>query len=62
MKKPKRLSLQLQIRNFKNSFFQIGNLPFEEIIPDRLIKALRQSGDGNDTVFTPLVTLKTFLS
>lgn len=61
MKKPKRLSLQLQIRNFKNSFFQIGNLPFEELIPDRLIKALRQSGDGNDSVFTPLVTLKTFL-
>ncbi len=61
MKKLKRLSLQLQIRNFKNSFFQIGHLPFEEIIPDRLIKTLRQSGNGNDTVFTPLVTLKTFL-
>ena len=61
MKKPKRLSLRLQIRNFKNAFFQIGDLPFKGLIPDNLIKALRQSGNGHDTIFTPLVTLKAFL-
>lgn len=61
MKKPKRLSLRLQIRNFKNAFFQIGDLPFKELIPDSLIKALRQSGNGHDTIFTPLITLKAFL-
>jgi len=27
MNEPKRLSLWLQIRNFKNAFFQIGELP-----------------------------------
>ena len=61
MEKPKRLSLHLQIRNFKNTFFQIGELPFKDIIPENLIKALRQSGNGHDTIFTPLVTLKAFL-
>jgi len=61
MKKPKRLSLHLQLRNFKNAFFQIGNLPFSNLIPDRLIKDLRLSGSGHDTIFTPIVTLKTFL-
>jgi len=61
MKKSKRLSLRLQIRNFKNAFFQIGDLPFKGLIPDSLIKALRQSGNGHDTIFTPLVTLKAFL-
>ena len=61
MKKPKRLSLHLQVRNFKNAFFQIGELPFKGLIPDSLIKALRLSGSGYDTVFTPLVTLKAFL-
>jgi len=61
MKTPKRLSLRLQIRNFKNVFFQVGELPFKSLIPDKLVKALRRSGNGHDTIFTPLVTLKTFL-
>jgi len=61
MKTPNRLSLRLQIRNFKNAFFQIGELPFKNLISDSLIKSLRQSGNGNDSIFTPLITLKTFL-
>ena len=61
MKTSKRLSLRLQIRNFKNAFFQIGELPFKNIISDSLIKSLRRSGNGNDSIFTPLITLKTFL-
>lgn len=61
MKMSKRLSLRLQIRNFKNAFFQIGEFPFKNLIPDSLIKSLRRSGNGNDSIFTPLVTLKTFL-
>lgn len=61
MKTSKRLSLRLQIRNFKNAFFQIGELPFKNLISDSLIKSLRRSGNGNDSIFTPLVTLKTFL-
>jgi hypothetical protein len=61
MKKPKRLSLRLQIRNFNNTFFQIGDLPFKTLIPDSLVKSLRHSGSGHDTIFTPLVTLKAFL-
>lgn len=61
MKKPMRLSLRLQIRNFKNSFLQVGELPFVNLLPDTLIKAIQLSGNTYETVFTPLVTLKAFL-
>jgi len=61
MKKSIRLSLRRQIRNFKNSFLQIGDSPFKNILPDSLIKTIEQSGDVRDTVFTPLATLKAFL-
>lgn len=61
MKAPKRLSLHLQIRNFKNAFFQLSELPFKSLISNSLIKSLRQTGNGNDSIFTPLITLKTFL-
>lgn len=61
MKKSSRLSLRLQIRSFKNTFFLIGDLPFKNLLPDSLIKAIHQSGNVRDTVFTPLVTLKAFL-
>ena len=61
MEKCTRLSLRIQIRNFKNTFFQVGDLPFKDLLPDKLIKTIQQSGNAHDTVFTPLVTLKAFL-
>jgi hypothetical protein len=61
MKKSNRLSLRLQIRSFKNTFFQFNDLPFKDLLPDSLIEAIHQSGDVRNTVFTPLVTLRAFL-
>ncbi len=61
MKKSSRLSRRLQIRSFKNTFFQFNDLPFKNLLPGHLIEAIHQSGDVRDTVFTPLVTLRAFL-
>ena len=61
MKNSSRLSLRLQIRSFKNAFFQLNDLPFKGLLPDSLIEAIHQSGDVRSTVFTPLVTLRAFL-
>lgn len=61
MEKSNRLSLRLQIRSFKNTFFQLNDLPFKELLSDNLIKTIHQSGSSRDTVFTPLVTLRAFL-
>jgi hypothetical protein len=61
MKNSNRLSPRLQIQSFKNSFFQLDGLPFKGLLPDDLIKAIHQSGDVRSTVFTPLVTLRTFI-
>ena len=61
MQKCNSLSLRLQIRHFKNTFFQVGDLPFKNLLPDTLIRTIHQSGDVRETVFTPLVTLKAFL-
>jgi len=61
MEKSSRLSLRLQIRSFKNTFFQVDDLPFKGLLPDSLIEAIHQSGDVRHTVFTPLITLRAFL-
>lgn len=61
MKNSSRLSLRLQIRSFKNTFFQLNDLPFKGLLSDGLIKAIHQSGYVRSTVFTPLVTLRAFL-
>jgi len=61
MEKSSRLSLRLQIRSFKNTFFQVDDLPFKGLLPDSLIEAIHQSGDVRNTVFTPLITLRAFL-
>ncbi|MCK5353903.1 MAG: IS4 family transposase [Methyloprofundus sp.] len=61
MKNSSRLSLHLQIRSFKNTFFQFDSLPFKGLLPHNLIEAIEQSGDIRSTVFTPLVTLRAFL-
>ncbi len=61
MKKSSPLSLSLQIRSFKNTFFQFNDLPFKDLLPDPIIEAIHPSGDVRDTVFAPLVTLRAFL-
>lgn len=61
MKKSTRFSLRLQIRHFKNTFFLVGDIPFNNLLPDSLIKAIHQSGNVRETVFTPLITLKAFM-
>ncbi len=61
MKNSSRLSLRLQIRSFKNTFFQCHDLPFKGLLPDSLIDAIHKSGDIRSTVFTPLITLRAFL-
>ena len=53
MKNSSRLSLHLQIRSFKNTFFQFDSLPFKGLLPHNLIEAIEQSGDIRSTVFTP---------
>jgi len=61
MKNSSRLSLRLQIRSFKNTFFQSSDLPFQGLLPDDLINTIHRSGDVRSTIFTPLVTLRAFL-
>lgn len=61
MEKSTRLSLRLQIRSFKNTFFQFNDLPFKGLLSDRLIETILKSGNRRDTVFTPLITLRAFL-
>jgi hypothetical protein len=61
MEKSNRISLRLQIRTFKNTFFQVGELPFKDLLPDSLIQAIHQSGSVRSTVFTPLLTIKAFI-
>lgn len=61
MQKYNSLSLRLQIHHFKNTYFQVGDLPFKNLLPDTLNKSIHQSGGVRETVFTPLVTLKAFL-
>jgi len=61
MKNSSRLSLRLQIRSFKNTFFQCHDLPFKGLLADSLIDAIHKSGDIRSTVFTPLITLRAFL-
>ncbi len=58
MKKSNRLTLRVQIRSVKNTFFQVNDLPFKRLLSDKLIAAIHQSGNVRNTVFTPLVTLR----
>ena len=61
MRKSNRISLRLQIRSVKNTFFQINDFPFNHLLPDSLIQAIHQSGNVRSTVFTSLLTLKAFV-
>ena len=61
MRMSSRISLRLQIRSVKNTFFQLGDLPFNNLLPDSLIQEIHQSGKARSTIFTPLLTLKAFI-
>ncbi len=61
MDKRSRLSLRLQIRSFKNTFFQCKELSFKELLPDDLIQKIHRSGSRRETVFTPLIIILAFL-
>jgi hypothetical protein len=58
----KKIVLRRQIRKFKASFFELSHLPFKNLFPGALItKIIARSARSRDKVFTPLVTLKTFI-
>ncbi len=61
MRKSSQISLRIQIRSIKNVFFQVGDLPFKNLLPDSLLQEIHQSGNVRSTVFTPLLTLKAFI-
>ena len=61
MRKSNRISLRIQIRSIKNAFFQVGDLPFKNLLPDSLLQEIHQSGNVRSTIFTPLLTFKAFI-
>ena len=56
--------LRQQVRFLQRQFLQDGNLPFTNILTDKILsQTLASSGQVfNDRVYTPLVTLWVFLS
>ena len=50
MQNSSRLSLRLQIRPFKNTFFQCNDLPFKGLLADSLTDAIQKSGGIRSTV------------
>ena len=58
----KKIILRRQIQKFKASFFELSHLPFNDLFPSDLItRIMACSARSRDKVFTPLVTLKTFI-
>ncbi|WP_305909040.1 IS4 family transposase [Methylomarinum sp. Ch1-1] len=58
-----RKRLDQQIRHFKQTFIQRHDLPFDDLLKNQEITHfIEQSGFLRDRVFTPLVTLKAFIS
>ncbi|MEE9355796.1 MAG: IS4 family transposase [Methylococcaceae bacterium] len=57
----KKIVLQ-QIRNFKNSIFQFSHLPYADILTTAALEQIiEHSASSRERIFTPLVTLKTFI-
>lgn len=55
-------SVSQQIRTFKKSVFQIPHLPFSDILSSEiLLQIIAHSVSSRDRIFTPLITLKTFI-
>jgi len=51
-----------QIDLLRRSFFQVDELPLNEILPEETLKQIAlQAGNYRDKVFSPLVTLRAFL-
>lgn len=58
-----KLSLQLQIQSFRNPLFQLPELPFSDIFStSSLQQIIEGSSCKRNHIFTPLVTLKAFIS
>ncbi|MFA5982392.1 MAG: hypothetical protein WC782_00070 [Methylococcaceae bacterium] len=57
-----RLSANPQIDRFKKAFLQIQQLPFKDFFPtDAIAEIIAHTRGRRGSVFTPLVTLKTFI-
>ncbi len=51
-----------QITRFKKAFLQIQKLPFNDFFPSDVISdIIKLTRDRRGSIFTPLVTLKTFI-
>ena len=58
-----KLSIQQQIQSFKNAILQLPELPFSDILSsDSLQRIIEKSSRKRNRIFTPLVTLKAFVS
>ncbi len=58
-----KLSVRKEIRSFKNSILQLPELPFSEIFSKHsLQQIIKDSARKRNRVFTPLVTLKAFIT
>ena len=58
-----KLSIQQQIQSFKNTVLQLAELPFSDILStDSLEQIIESSSHKRNRIFTPLVTLKAFIS
>jgi hypothetical protein len=57
-----RRTLNPQIAHFKKAFLQIQKLPFNDFFPSDVISdIIKLTRDRRCSIFTPLVTLKTFI-
>ena len=58
-----KLSVQQQIQSFKNSILQLPELSFPDVMSSKsLLQIIEGSSHKRDRIFTPLVTLKAFIS
>ena len=57
-----RISIRQQIDRFKKSFLQVQKLPFNDFFPTETIEAIiAHTPHKRTSVFSPLITLKTFI-
>ncbi|VAW87365.1 hypothetical protein MNBD_GAMMA16-1323 [hydrothermal vent metagenome] len=58
-----KLSVQKQIKSFKQSILQLHHLPFSDILSTDVLQRLTDASPRRrDRIFTPLVTLKAFIT
>ena len=58
-----KLSVRQQIQSFKNTFMQLSHLPFSNVLSTECLQQIIDSSPRKrNRIFTPLVTLKAFIS